>query len=176
MNVERALITTVESERNIIAVRKVVASRESPTICRQITFLRDTGIYVGARARTRTPLSHRHGQVARDAEIVRQVEMPFRAQNTKLHPAMGNPSKDTLPLYSRVIAPVYRNTGKSVLVPFFFSSSFFFLSLLSPSLLFFLLFFYAQTKYFPGLTRFFPPRIEASTWRSCLPACLLDIL
>lgn len=45
MNVERALITTMESERNIVAVCEVVVSRKSATICRQITFVRDTWIY-----------------------------------------------------------------------------------------------------------------------------------
>lgn len=45
MNVERALITTMESERNTVAVCEVVVSRKSATICRQITFVRDTWIY-----------------------------------------------------------------------------------------------------------------------------------
>lgn len=45
MNVERALITTMESKRNRIAICEVVASRKSATICRQITFVRDTWIY-----------------------------------------------------------------------------------------------------------------------------------
>jgi len=45
MNVERALITTMESERNTFAVCEVVVSRKSATICRQITFVRDTWIY-----------------------------------------------------------------------------------------------------------------------------------
>lgn len=105
-NIVRALITTMESERNTVAVCEVVASRKSgisATICRQITFVRDTWIYVILALTHAFPAAHRHDLVPQDAEIV-QAEMLFRVQNTKLHPAIEEYFFVFLPLliYARI--------------------------------------------------------------------------
>jgi len=135
MNVERALITTVESERNIIAVRKAVASRESATICRQITFSYVIPGYTPCALAL--ALAHAYAVIA----ATRPGSAGCRNCTTggdavpsarhKAAPGNGKPVEGYLAaLQSPVIAPVYRNTGKSVLVPFFL----FFLSSLSLSL------------------------------------------
>lgn len=139
----------MDSERNIIAVRKVVALRESATICRQITFVRDTGEYIAVLALAHASRYHtdiRSGNAG--CRIVRQVEMPFPSAKHEATPANGRILRS---LYSRVICARTE-------IP---ASSFFF---------------YAQAKYFPGLTRFSRPRIGVSILRSCLHAYSLNIL
>lgn len=74
--------------------------------------IRDTGTHSHTRV---CSTAHWRDPVARDAEIVRQAEMPFRAQNTKLHPAMETRRRILLRIFMAAYLWAYRNTGETSL-------------------------------------------------------------